>query len=152
MWEKVGRSGMLLGKYEHSLDDKLRLTIPAKLRTKLGNIVYVSKGFEGSLELRSSVEFEKWANSIMSFSNMNSESRMLTREIMANSVEAEIDSSGRIKIPGNLLNTANIDKDVYILGLGSKAEIWDRTKYDNYQNINSEKMEEIADNLSGKIT
>ncbi|WP_031543098.1 division/cell wall cluster transcriptional repressor MraZ [Mesoplasma photuris] len=143
---------MLLGKYEHSLDDKLRLTIPAKLRTKLGNIVYVSKGFEGSLELRSSVEFEKWANSIMSFSNMNSESRMLTREIMANSVEAEIDSSGRIKIPGNLLNTANIDKDVYILGLGSKAEIWDRTKYDNYQNINSEKMEEIADNLSGKIT
>ncbi|AUF83472.1 transcriptional regulator MraZ [Mesoplasma syrphidae] len=138
---------MLLGTYEHNLDDKLRLTIPSKLRNKLGNTVYVSKGFEGSLELRSIEEFTIWSQQVLSYPNMNSEARMLSRTIFANSAEVEIDSSGRIKIPANLLQLANISKDVYILGLGTKAEIWDRTEFDSYENENANKMEAIADNL-----
>ncbi|WP_026389547.1 division/cell wall cluster transcriptional repressor MraZ [[Acholeplasma] multilocale] len=138
---------MLLGTYEHKLDDKLRLAIPAKLRSKLGNTLYVSKGFEGCLELRSVEEFEKWSAEVMSFSSMKSEARMLARSIFANSAEVDIDSSGRIKVPANLLELATIEKEVYILGLGSKAEIWDKKKFDGYEDENLDRMEEIAENL-----
>lgn len=139
---------LFFGTYDHNLDNKQRLTIPSKMRNKiLNSTVYVSKGFEGSLEMRTEEEFEKWSSQILNFSSFNKETRMLTREIIANTHEVEIDKIGRIKIPNNLLKLANIEKSVYILGMGDRVEIWDQKSYDGYQNQNSDKMEEIAETI-----
>ncbi|AVN63777.1 cell division/cell wall cluster transcriptional repressor MraZ [Mesoplasma florum] len=145
----MGESGVLFfGTYDHNLDDKQRLTIPSKMRNKiLNSTVYVSKGFEGSLEMRTEEEFEKWSSQILNLSSFNKEIRMITREIIANTHEIEIDKIGRIKIPNNLLKLANIEKSVYILGMGDRVEIWDQKSYDNYQNDNSDRMEEIAETI-----
>ncbi|ATZ18653.1 cell division protein MraZ [Williamsoniiplasma somnilux] len=142
---------MLLGTFENKLDDKLRLTIPSKMRGQLGNVVFVSKGFECSLEIRSADEYQKWIDSILSLATMSTKARLLQREILGNSAEAEIDSSGRIKIPSNLLTLAGIAKDVFVIGVGSRIELWDKNKYNKYLEANSSELEKVADLLSGYV-
>ncbi|WP_104208101.1 division/cell wall cluster transcriptional repressor MraZ [Mesoplasma corruscae] len=145
----MGESGMLFyGTYEHNLDEKQRLTIPSKIRGKVqGTILYVSKGFEGSLEMRTETEFQKWSNQILSLSSFNKDTRMLTREVIANTHEVELDKSGRINIPANLLKLANINKSVFILGMGDRIEIWDSQTFNNYQKANENKLEEISEKI-----
>lgn len=151
----MGESGwkchMILGTYENKLDDKLRLIIPAKMRGQLGNVVFISKGFEGSLEVRSGEQYQKWVDQILALANMNQKARLLQREILANSAEVEIDGSGRIKLPANLLSLANIQKDVTVLGVGTRIELWDKLTYQKYMDDNSSTLETIADELSGNI-
>ncbi len=140
---------MLLGSFEHSIDDKGRLIIPSKIRNKLGELVYVSKGFEGCLEIRHPEKFEQWSTEILSSSNTNSSTRLLMREIFANAAEVDFDSVGRIKVPNNLLQNVGITKNVIILGLGNKLEIWDKEKYSKYLKDNSSKLEDVAEKFGG---
>lgn len=139
---------LFFGKYEHNLDEKQRLTIPSKLRSKIESTsVYISKGFEGSLEMRTEEEFRKWSTQILSLSSFNKETRMLTREIIANTHEVDLDKSGRINIPSNLLKLANIEKNVFILGMGDRIEIWDSETFNNYQKEHGDQLEEISEKI-----
>lgn len=138
---------MFLGKFEHNLDDKLRLTIPSKFRNKIGQTVYVSKGFDGCLEIRTQEEFQKWYQEISSRSTANSNVRLLAREILSNSSDIELDSSGRIKIPNNLLELVGIKKQVLLLGLGDRLEIWKPENYSKYQFEKGSQLEQVADQL-----
>ncbi|WP_338971361.1 division/cell wall cluster transcriptional repressor MraZ [Spiroplasma endosymbiont of Panorpa germanica] len=140
---------MLLGTFEHNLDEKSRLTIPSKLRNQLGDTIYVSKGFEGCLEIRSQTEFEIWYKEISQHSSTNSNARLVARQIFSNSAEIDFDNAGRIKIPGNLLNLAEISKSVLLLGIGDKIEIWDVKKYEEYSNGHLTDLEEVANQLGG---
>jgi MraZ protein len=148
----VGESGAIcvnfLGTFEHNLDDKLRLTIPSKFRNKIGQIIYVSKGLDGCLEVRTQESFDKWSAEISNHSNMSPNARLVSRQIYANTNEIEVDNSGRIKIPSNLLALANIKKSVLLLGVGDKIEIWDTNTYDEYL-ANAASFEEVAEKLGG---
>lgn len=139
---------MLVGSYEHTLDNKNRLTLPAKLRSKLGNLVYVSRGLENNLELRTVEEFSLWETELENLETFKKDTRTLKRYIFSNSAELEIDSVGRIKIPQNLLDNAHIQKDVFILGIGSKIEIWDKETYKKYEKTNFEAIAELAEKVS----
>ncbi|ATZ16517.1 division/cell wall cluster transcriptional repressor MraZ [Entomoplasma freundtii] len=139
---------MLVGSYEHTLDNKHRLTLPAKLRSKLGNLVYVSRGLENNLELRTVEEFSLWEAELENLETFKKDARTLKRYIFSNSAELEIDSAGRIKIPQNLLDSANIQKDVFVLGVGSKIEIWDKKTYETYEKTNFEAITELAEKVS----
>ncbi|AHI54009.1 cell division protein MraZ [Spiroplasma sabaudiense Ar-1343] len=140
---------MLLGTFEHNLDEKSRLTIPSKLRNQLGDTIYISKGFEGCLEVRSQNEFEIWYKEISQHSSTNSNARLLARQIFSNSSEIDFDSAGRIKIPTNLLSLGDIKKSVLILGIGDKIEIWDIEKYRDYSNQHLTDLESVANELGG---
>jgi len=139
---------LLLGKYEHTIDDKSRLTIPSKIRSKIGNEVFISKGFDGCLEVRSIEEFEKWTKLVSEFKTINDKARFFSREIFSNTVEVEVDGSGRIKIPANLMQLAGLEKDVFIIGAGDKLEIWNREQFDKYVKDQPQTFEEIANQLS----
>lgn len=138
---------VLLGQFEHRIDDKGRLNIPAQFRKKLDDNVVVSKGFDGCLVLRSYNHFLEWQNSILSQSEHSKDVRILQRQVLSNSSETKFDTVGRINISKKLLDLADIKKDVIVVGLGNKIEIWDRDKWDEFTKISNEVLEEIAEKV-----
>ncbi|UKS54025.1 division/cell wall cluster transcriptional repressor MraZ [Mycoplasma feriruminatoris] len=125
---------MLFGTYEHCMDAKQRLTLPAKLRNKLSNPVYLTKGHEADLEIWSKDDFLLQIKEILDQKNDQKDIRNIERIIWSNTVELDIDSLGRIKIPYNIIQSLNIEKDVFILGLGNRLEIWSKNKYNQHKN------------------
>ncbi|AHI53128.1 division/cell wall cluster transcriptional repressor MraZ [Spiroplasma culicicola] len=141
---------MLLGTFEHNLDDKSRLTIPSKLRNKLGDMIFVSKGIENCLELRTPEEFKKLLSDLGQKSSFNAATRKIERLVLSNSDELSIDNAGRIKIPANLLEKIGVTKQVYILGLGDRVEIWDKVSYERLLEEQDEaEIYEAAEQLGG---
>ncbi|QEH62106.1 cell division protein MraZ [Spiroplasma chinense] len=141
---------MLLGTFEHNLDDKQRLTVPSKLRNKLGDNIFVSKGIENCLELRTPAAFEELLSELGQKSSFNESTRTIQRLILSNSDEINIDSAGRIKIPTNLLDKIGVSKQVYILGLGDRIEIWDKATYEEkLANTNEAEVYAAAEKLGG---
>ncbi|MCL8211267.1 Transcriptional regulator MraZ [Mesoplasma sp. JKS002658] len=138
---------LLIGKYAHTIDDKSRLTIPSKIRNKMGESVYISKGFEGCLEVRTPEEFSKYTQNILNYKNTDPRSRMLSRQIFANSELMEIDKAGRIRISAEQIKIAGLNKDVYVIGVVDHWEIWDREKYDQYEKNTDANFETAAAEL-----
>ncbi len=139
---------MFLGEFRHSLDNKGRITLPAKFRTQLSNQVFVSKGFDGCLELRGEKEFKEYAEKLSKLSNTSKKARLITRHIIAQADDPELDKVGRIKINKILLEKANIEKKVAIVGNIDRLEIWDSEKWDKYLKDTENELEDIADLLS----
>ena len=123
-----GRSFMFMGAYSHTIDAKGRLIIPAKFREGLGERFVVSKGFDGCLQ---AYDPESWKD--------------IARFFLGGAVEAEIDKQGRILIPATLRQYAGLEKDVTLVGSGSKVEIWDSAKWNKAE---PESIEDLAENLS----
>ena len=143
---------LFLGTYKHIIDEKNRLSLPAKLVDKFSHrIVVVSKGFEGCLELRNSEDFEIWSKQILSYSQNKLDSRTLARQILANSNEIELDKANRILIPETLANLAKLKKDVIIIGLGNKLEVWDAKAYAKFQAETDSKFEEVAERIDDEM-
>lgn len=139
---------LFLGTYKHNIDEKNRLSLPAKLVSKFSNrIVVVSKGFEGCLELRSREDFEVWSGQILSHSQTKKDSRILARQILANSSEIELDKANRILIPEVLSKLAKLHKSVTIIGLGNKLEVWDTKAYIAFQKATDSKFEAVAERI-----
>ncbi len=138
---------MLIGEFEHSLDAKGRLIMPAKLRESIGERFVVTKGLDGCLFAFS---LDEWANfeeklKMLPLSNKNS--REFSRFFLSGATECEIDKQGRFLIPNNLRDAANLEKEVVIIGVGTRIEIWDKNKWKSYSNDNIS-VEEIAENMT----
>lgn len=139
---------VFLGTYNHRFDDKNRLNLPSKIANKFDrHIVIVSKGFDGCLEVRCKNDFELWTNQILSYSQNKKDARILARQILANSIELEIDSANRILIPEVLKQLAHLKKNVTIIGLGNKLEIWDEKMYDKFTTETNKQFETVAERI-----
>lgn len=139
---------MFLGTYYHNLDAKNRLTIPSKILANITDSkLIISKGFDGSLELRTLQEFEKFTNSLLALSQNKLNTRTILRQLLANASEVEIDSAKRILIPSNLLQEANLEKEAVIIGIGNKCEIWNKLAYEEFKNKTDSLLEELAEGL-----
>lgn len=140
---------MFIGEYEHTVDAKGRVIMPVKLREEMGEKFIVTKGQEGCLFAYSQNEwknFEEKLKSLPSYTNKNV--RDFIRYFLSGAVECELDKQGRFLIPSNLRNHAMLDKDVVIIGVGTKIEIWDRKEWKRYSNDDNISADEIAENLS----
>ena len=111
----------MTGEYQHSLDSKGRLFIPAKLRDELGDVFYVTLSMERCLCAYSS---ENWRSFSEKVSAMPYIKQRKMRPLFAHAARCELDSQGRIVIPQKLRRYAGLDKDVVILGVNDRAEIW----------------------------
>ena len=138
---------MLLGEFEHSLDSKGRLIMPAKLRETIGEKFVVTKGLDGCLFAFSITEWQKFEEKLKSLPLSNRNSREFTRFFLSGATECEIDKQGRFLIPNNLRESANLQKEVVIIGVGTRIEIWDKGKWDSYNNENIS-VEDIAENMT----
>ena len=137
-----------LGSFKHSVDAKNRLTLPAKFLTKFTkNKAMITKGFEGCLELWTSCDFNERVSQILSYKQKKKNTRILARQILANSNEVEIDKAKRILLPTNLKEIASIKKDVMIIGMGNKIEIWDIKAYEDFCRAANKEFEKIAEKI-----
>ena len=139
---------MLLGEHDHSLDDKNRLTLPAKLREHLGDRVVVTAGFDGCLYAYPQAEWESNAARIRELDGLSRESRMMHRHFFARAVTAELDKQGRMVLPANLLQAAGIQREVTVAGVYDHLEIWDRAAWADHVKEFEGSAEDVAERLA----
>ena len=125
------------GTFYHNIDSKGRLIIPSKIRDALGSSFVVTIGVDGCLDMYSIEEWENFTEKLNRQSNNTEKVRMLKRYFRSRAADVDMDSQGRVVIPQNLRDSAGITKEVVIIGDGEKAEIWDKTKWDE---LNSTEM------------
>jgi len=132
-WVKGVVEQMFLGRYEHTIDEKGRITIPSEYREELGDAVYVTQGFDGNLQAFSTQRFENLAEQVRSISFLASNSRLLRRLIFSNAKLIKFDNAGRILLPGFLRETANLEESVLVVGMGEYFELWEPEKWQAQQ-------------------
>jgi MraZ protein len=141
---------MLLGEHEHSLDDKNRLTLPAKLRMELGEQVVVTRGLDGCLYVYSQAEWATLAERVGTLDPFSREARTMQRWFFAAGSDAELDKQGRIVIPAGLLEIAGIGREVTVAGVYDHLEIWDRAAWREQQQTVEGSAEDVAERLANR--
>ncbi len=120
---------MLIGEYEHSLDTKGRLIMPAKFREDIGEKFIITKGLDGCLFAFSLEEWQIFEQKLRSLPISNKDARTFSRFFFAGAIDCEIDKQGRFLISSNLREFANLQKEVVIVGMDSRIEIWSKEKW-----------------------
>ena len=141
---------MLIGEHEHSLDDKNRLTLPAKLRMELGEQVVVTRGLDGCLYVYSHAEWASLAKRVGTLDPFSREARTMQRWFFASGSDAELDKQGRIVIPAGLLANAGIGREVTVAGVYDHLEIWDRAAWRQQQQTVEGSAEDVAERLANR--
>ena len=116
----------MTGQYQHSIDAKGRLFIPAKLREELGETFYVTMGMDGCLSVYSDASWAKFTEKFESLPYTKTKSM---RALFANAAKCEPDAQGRILIPAKLRAYAKLEKDVVVIGVSNRAEIWNAERW-----------------------
>lgn len=134
------------GTYEHSLDAKGRLFIPAQLRKELGETLYLTMGTDGCLAVYPQ---ETWDVFTDKFASLPMSQSKAMRPLFANAAKCEPDAQGRIVVPQKLRQFAQLDKDAVIVGVHNRAEIWaaERWKAEEEEEMTPEKMNAIMASL-----
>lgn len=137
---------MFMGEYNHTIDAKGRLIIPSKFREILGDAFVVTKGLDGCLFVYDNEEWKRFEEKLRSLPITNKEARQFVRFFLAGATEAEVDKQGRILIPNVLREFAELTKDVVLVGVGSRIEIWGRERFEDTATF--EDMDEIAEHMA----
>lgn len=138
---------MLIGQYEHTIDNKKRLSLPVKFRGELGCKVIITRGVENCLSVYTESEWQQVANKLSSMPISQSEARSFARIILSGAMEVVLDKLGRILIPDYLKEYASLKKNVTICGLSNRIEIWDSAKWNEYRQNAEKGVEEIVSKL-----
>lgn len=136
---------MFMGEYNHTIDTKGRLIIPAKFREALGEEFVLTKGLDGCLSIYPKNEWETFEEKLKSLPLTNKNARAFSRFFVAGATTCELDKQGRILVPGTLREFADLDKDVVLTGNITRIEIWSKEKW--IENSNYDNMDEIAEGM-----
>jgi MraZ protein len=133
------------GTFDHTLDAKNRLTIPAKFRSALADGVVLAKGIERCVQVWTPKAFDAYVSAALAGLNPLSEpARKLNRFFAANSLDTELDAAGRVMVPSFLLEHAGLQKEVVVTGAGDCLEVWSRRAWADYNEALSNELPEIA--------
>jgi MraZ protein len=142
---------MLLGEYEHTLDDKNRLTLPAKVRQALGGGVVVTRGMDGCLFVFTREGWDEFVVArLQGLNPFSREARQMSRFMFAGATETEVDKQGRIMLPPALIEHADLGRDVVVAGVRDHVEIWDRAAWRKQLKEVEGSVELVAERLAAK--
>jgi MraZ protein len=142
---------MLLGEYEHTLDDKNRLTLPAKFRQALADGVVVARGMDGCLVVYTRENWDAFvAARMQGLSPFSKEARQMSRFVFAGASEAELDKQGRVIVPPSLAEHAGLGREVVVAGLRDHVEIWDRARWREQLREVEGSVELVAERIAAK--
>lgn len=139
---------MFLGEYNHSIDAKGRLIVPAKFRDELGTDFIVTKGLDGCLYIYPKAEWEEFEAKLSTLPMGKGDIRKMVRFFLSSASQAELDKQGRILISATHREYAKLDKDVVFAGVGKKIEIWSKEKWEESATFDYEDMDEVAERMS----
>lgn len=139
---------MFIGEYEHNVDVKGRIIMPSKLREDIGDKFIITKGLDGCLFAYSQNEWENFEEKLKALPLAQKNARNFVRFFLSGAVECEIDKQGRFLIPANLREHASLEKEVVIIGVGTRLEIWNREMWKTYSSDENISADEIAENMT----
>ena len=135
--------------YECKLDAKGRMVLPAKIKSNLpeasGNELVIRRGFEPCLVIYPKLEYKKIFSKVTGLSEFNAENRKLQRNFFRGNSEVELDSTGRFLIPKSMIRFADLKKDVIVVGMGNRVEVWDPELYEEYLIKDQSEFSDLAE-------
>ncbi len=142
---------MLTGVHEHTIDDKNRLTLPARFRQSFADGVVVTRGIEQCLAVYTREGWEDFMSSrLAGLDRFSSEARDMNRYLFSATVDGKLDKQGRVTLPADLMAKANLGRDVVVTGAGEYLEVWDpeawRTKIEDVER----RAEDVAQSLAAR--
>lgn len=138
---------MLIGEYEHTLDEKKRVSLPKAFRTALGKNIIITRGLDNCLFVYSRSSWERVAAKLQELSFAQADTRGFSRFLLSGAAEVEVDAAGRILIPEHQKQFAGLDKEVVFAGVSDRVEVWDKEKWGAYKSA----IEQNADALAEKL-
>lgn len=139
---------MFIGEYSAKLDEKARVSVPAKFRTQLKKKIVVTRGLDQSLVVYTLEEWKTIAAKLASLPITASNSRAFSRLMLSGAMDVDIDSQGRVSLPQYLLEYAGIDKKLIFAGLYNRIEIWAEDAWTSYKKDMEKNATEIAEQMS----
>lgn len=140
---------MLLGEYEHTLDDKNRLTMPARFRQAFADGIVLTRGMDGCLFGYALDDWERFVGERLGrLDPLSKEARQMSRFVFSGAAEAELDKQGRVMVPAALLSHAKLAREVVVAGVRDHVEIWDRAAWRTQLEEVEGSVESVAERLA----
>ena len=137
-----------MGEFSHTIDGKGRLILPAKFREELGDTFVITKGLDNCLFIYSQAEWCVIEEKLKKLPLAKPEARAFVRFFFSGAAELECDKQGRVLVPNNLREFAGLDKDVVVIGVSSRIELWDKGAWDSYNSKVAPTVTQMAENLA----
>lgn len=138
---------MFIGEYKHSIDEKGRLIVPVKFREKLGDNFYITKGFDQCLFVYPEEEWNKFIEKLDNNPMKKKDARRIQRFFIASANECNLDKQGRILIGSHLRQYSEIEKEVILIGVSNRIEVWSKEKWDEYNADEDFDISELAEEM-----
>ena len=139
---------MLLGEFKHNIDSKNRLTIPAKLRMEIGEKPVLTRGLDNCLFIYPNRDWQIFMEKLNALPLSQKKARDFKRFILSGANEIEIDEMGRILIPEPLKKYSGLKKEVVIIGVSDRIELWNKDIWNKYIAVAEKKSDDLAEGLS----
>ena len=136
-----------MGEFQHNIDAKGRIIIPAKLREDLGAKFVITRGLDGCVFGYPLDNWEKIQEKLKQLPLAKKEARAFTRFFYSAAAEVDIDKQGRINVPSTLVDYANLEKECLVLGVSDRIEIWSKARWESVSSEIEESFEEIAEDM-----
>jgi MraZ protein len=143
---------LFLGEFEHSIDDKSRLAIPARFRPALDNGLYLTRGLDRCLVIYDADSWRAPADRVLALNPWLSDSRRMQRHFFSGAVFAQPDKLGRVVIPKSLRTFAQLDSDVVVVGLADRIEVWSKSEWERERAEAERDSAELAEHLANPPT
>jgi MraZ protein len=140
---------MFIGEYQHNLDEKGRLAIPVKFRSKLAKGAVVTKGLDNCLFLYTNEEWQKLATKLAALPISKANTRAFSRLMLAGAMDVQLDKQGRVILPEYLRDYGSLKKKTIVAGLYNRLEIWDEALWKKYKTGTEKQSNDIAEALEG---
>ena len=138
---------MFFGEYEHTIDAKGRVIIPARLREALGEQFMITKGLDGCLFVYPMEQWNAFEEKLQALPLNQPSARAFARFFFSGAMEGELDKQGRVNLASPLISYANLQKDCVIIGTGDRLEVWAQESWDVFFDSTKDSMSDIAENL-----
>ena len=138
---------MFMGEYQHTIDAKGRLIVPAKFREELGDVFVITKGLDNCLFVYPYFEWKIFEERLKKLPLTSGNARKFVRFFLAGAVECSVDKQGRILIPNNLRTYSGLEKDVILIGVSNRVEIWSKENWEAYNNDEDFDANVLAENM-----
>jgi MraZ protein len=139
---------MLIGEYRHTIDDKNRLSLPAKFRKEMGKTVVVTPGLDSCLFVFTAKSWERLSASLSDSSVLSADRRQLNRYLLGGATEVPVDGAGRMLLSEHLREWGKLQSKVVVIGVRDRVEIWDESLWQAYRDNAAKNAEAVAEKLS----
>lgn len=138
---------MFIGEFNHNVDDKGRMSIPSRFRDNLGEKFYVTKGLDNCLFVFPVDEWKAFEAKLNKLPLAKANARAFVRTFYSGAMECGLDKQGRINVSSNLREHGELEKEVCIIGVGTRIEIWSKSNWEHYNNPENFSYDDLAEQM-----